>query len=93
MPEDGAIGQEAAHLELRVDALLEAPEHLQHQPVAEGHRGVALVAPAELRLERALVTQPREAFRACADETVAPPAGHPPSLDHLEERDGERRVP
>ena len=93
MPEDGTVGQEPADLELRVDALLEAAEQLQDQPVAEGHRGVALIAPAELRLERALATEPRESFGARPDETAALAARHAPTLDHLEERDGQRRVP
>ena len=72
VPEDGAIGQEAAYLEFRIDALLEAPEHLQDQPIAEGHRRVALVAPAELGLERALATQsPRSLRRVCRRDGCA----------------------
>ena len=63
VPEDGAIGEEAAHLELRVDALLEAPEQLQDEPVAEGHRRVALIAPAELRLERSLAAESARTLR------------------------------
>ena len=93
MPEHGAIGEESAHLELRVDALFEATEQLQDELVAEGHRRVALIAPAELRLERSLAAEPREPFGSGADEPSSLAARHASALDHLEERHGQRRIP
>ena len=93
MAEDRAVGEEASDLELRVDALFEAPEQLQDEPVAEGHRGVALIAPAELGLERSLSAEPREPFGPRADEAAALAARHPSAFDHLQERGGQRRIP
>ena len=93
MAEDRAIGQEATHFELRVDPLLEATEQLQDEPVAERHRGVALIAPAELRLERFVSSEPHEPFGPGPDEAAALAARDPPPFDHLQERARQRRVP
>ena len=44
------LGQEPSDLELWVDAFLEPPEDLQHQPLSEDHRVVALLGDRQLRL-------------------------------------------
>ncbi len=93
VPEDRAVGEEPADLELRVDALLETAEQLQHEAVLERDRGVALVPPADLGLERACPAEADEPLGAGPGDPAALAARDAPTLDHLKQGAGERRIP
>ena len=49
---EAALGQEAADLEVRIDACLQAPIQLQDEPVAEDDRTVALLRARRHRCEQ-----------------------------------------
>src|SRR5918992_1757209 len=85
MTEVRPLGEESADLELGVLALADPTEQLQHEPIPVGHRGVALIAPSELGVERTGPSELREALgtRSRQAETLA--AGDAPPLDQLVE--------
>ena len=89
-----ALGEEAPHFEVRIDALRETPEHLEHQPLAVDHRGVALLGPHHLGREgnvlgsAELAEDPgpdRQEFARGAPQRAPPPDG-------LEERRAQLRI-
>src|SRR5207245_5510257 len=69
------LREKAAHLELGVHAFFEPAEDLQHQPLAEDDRVVALLGHRELRLQanRFRAAQTSESLGGRADQRPGAP--------------------
>ncbi len=97
VPVGRLLGQEAADLEVGIDPRLELPEQLEHQPVAEDDRGVALLGAHHAHRELLARGAPEHPVDAAArgDELGAPAelgAERPALADRLEEGPAEGGV-
>ena len=81
------LGEEAADFELGIHPFLEAPEHLQHQPLAEDHGVVALLGRRQggLELDRLRSPQAQERARGGSDQRPGRSRRAPPTSDRRQE--------
>jgi hypothetical protein len=92
--EGGALGEEAPDLEVRIDALGEPAEQLQHEPVPEDDRGVALLAAQDARRQLLLgiAAQRAEGAGRSAHQLAGAAAPAPAPGDAVEPRRAQRRL-
>ena len=90
--ERGAGGEEARDLEVRVEPGLRPAQRLEHEPPAQDHRGIALLAGVPPRRERVRVGREGPARGGTEREAAGPAVEAAPGRDRGEDAPGEARV-